>query len=561
MRKGSGLRISFIQSLILGFVVAAGVVTLLSSGGTANNPTSTTICTFPHQYVRTGSMVRLDGRCGEFIEATDDNAYMQYSWELSSKPADSTVVFSSNYLQVAFVPDVDGDYELTFQTGSGSQIQPGDEPLTTIHITATTGNARPMAEAGPYQEVATGDTVQLHGSGTDADDDSLSYAWQFQPDSASSSLASSTSASPTFVANSTGDYTLDLTVNDAAVNSQANAVLIRVRDINQSRPVAVAGPDQVVTPGSQVQLDGSSSYSAYGRPLSYHWHIMSKPDYSQASLSDKTAAQPSFIADSAGDYLVRLVVNDGINNNIRSLDDVYQDRLIVHVTMNRLPIADGGADQSVTTGTTVSLDGSGSSDPENATLSYQWSLIKQPADSTATLAATDTVSTSLTPDRDGDYLVRLVVNDALEDSDPDIVRVSASSLSGGGTALTLLTSLPYAPPSLESPTWIQVDTDATDRMRITSPDDDTTGNFATAIQVTPNGATQADFSSGSGWSIISPASLTIDESATPTFILQRSSDGMYYKFVLDFTSRDEYYNVQIDTLQGLRCGTNPADCP
>ena len=558
MTSRSSIRVSIVQVLVLGFVIAAGIITLLSSSNVADI-TQTSVCTFPHQYVRTGSLVRLDGRCADFTEAAAEYAQLHYFWRIKSKPVDSmdSNIHNQFSLLASFVADVDGDYEIEF---SADTTAAKHEVSTTLHVTASTGNARPMAEAGPYQEVAVGDTVQLQGSGSDADSDPLSYDWQLQPDSPSATLSSNNNVAPTFVAAERGDYTLSLTVNDGAVDSQPNSVLVRAENSNLSLPVPVAGPDQVVATGSRVNLDGSNSYSAYDRPLSYHWRILSRPDKSVASLSDTTAAQPSFTADVPGPYLVRLEVNDGINDSSRSLDDVYEDRLVVFATDNQLPIADAGVDQAVNTGTVVNLDGSASSDPEKATLSYQWTLIKQPASSSATLASTDTSTTSFTPDRDGDYLVRLVVNDGTDDSDPDIVRVSASSLSGGGTLLTLVTGLPYAPSSDEVATLLQVDTNASDEMRLLSPTDDPAGNFATAMQITRETSTEARFSAYPGWSISSPATLVIDQSQTPVFILQRSSDSMYYKFVLDFTVLANF-TVQIDALQGWRCGSQPTDCP
>jgi hypothetical protein len=563
----SGLRSGFIQSILAGLVILAGLLSII---GTGQNTSliKTTVCPGTHQYVRTGSLVSLDGRCSDFNDLANDDDYIYFHWKIVSRPANSTAdyVTDESSLLAGFVADVDGDYEIELSTGISSSDAYFDSNVnkSTFTVTASTTNARPVAEAGAYQEVAIGDTVQLHGSGTDADDDSLAYSWSFLPDSPIAVLSSGSTASPSFVADQSGDYTLDLVVNDGIVDSLSDAVLIRSRDANMTLPVAVAGADQYITVGSQVDLDGGNSYSAWGKPLTYRWRMISRPydlfagTGSEARISDETAAQTSFVADKAGAYMVRLVVNDGANNSSRSLDNVYEDRLVVVAGTNQLPIANGGADHVVNTGAVAIMDGSASSDPEQATLTYSWTLIKQPAASTAALSSLDTESTQLTPDRDGDYLVRLLVNDGTNDSAPDIVRVSASSFSGGAS-LALLTSLPYAPPAPELPTWIQIDTDGSDSVRVVSTDA-TPANFATAMEVTFASATEANFSNYPDWTIISPASLTIDDGSAPTLILQRTADAMYYKLVLDFTVLGNF-TVQIDALQSWRCGTNPSDCP
>ncbi len=540
-----------IQFTALGFIVAAGLLSIIGTGSNTSLDT-TTACIGKSQHIRTGSWAMLDGRCSDFTNLATDSDYIDYYWRLSSKPASSTAILSGFTLLKHFVADVDGEYvvELTASTGNNRGSK------ATTRITAYTGNAQPVAEAGAYQEVAIGDTVQLNGTATDADDNSLNYSWSFQSGSATSTLSSTTSASTTFIANSDTDYTLDLIANDGAVDSQINSVLIRSKTSNFSLPVAVAGADQYVTTGSQVMLNGLNSYSAYNRPLSYSWRILYRPTYSNASLSDTTAAQPSFIADQPGAYLIRLRVNDGFRDSSRSLDDVYEDRLVVIAGSNQLPIANGGVDQNVNTGTTVTLNGSGT-DPEMATLTYTWTLIKQPEGSVASLSSLDTQSTQLIPDRDGNYLVRLVVNDGTDDSAPDIVRISTSSLSGS-TPLTLLTGLPYAPASTENATWIQVDTDDSNQVRLISSGDTSTGNFETALQAEYNDATTANFTSYT-WSIeIGPIN-PVNDSSSPIFVL-KNSNNIYYKFMLDFTVLGNM-TVQIDSLQAWRCGTNPADCP
>lgn len=76
-------------------------------------------------------------------------------------------------------------------------------------------------------------------------------------------------------------------------------------------PVANAGPDQAVTVGDVVQLDGSGSSDMDGDPLTYRWSLLSVPAGSGAALDNTTAVHPKFTADRSGSYVVQLIVNDG----------------------------------------------------------------------------------------------------------------------------------------------------------------------------------------------------------------------------------------------------------
>jgi len=79
---------------------------------------------------------------------------------------------------------------------------------------------------------------------------------------------------------------------------------------NQS-PVADAGAYRMVFVDDTVTLDGSGSSDADGDPLTYQWLFVSRPEGSDATLSDTAAVNPTFVVDVAGAYVVQLIVNDG----------------------------------------------------------------------------------------------------------------------------------------------------------------------------------------------------------------------------------------------------------
>jgi len=193
-------------------------------------------------------------------------------------------------------------------------------------------------------------------------------------------------------------------------------------------PVSVAGEDQNVTTGTLVTLDGSGSTDPDGDQITYSWSFISAPVGSSANLSDETAVKPEFTADLDGLYEFGLVVNDG------ELDSVEDLVAITATAANSAPVADAGIDQNVTTGTLVTLDGSGSSDANGDTLTYLWSIASAPTGSTATLSDETSTAPTFTPDFDGRYEISLVVNDGSIDSSVDNLIVTAATANSAPVA-------------------------------------------------------------------------------------------------------------------------------
>ena len=312
-------------------------------------------------------------------------------------------------------------------------LQPADdaEGLTFDDVVFVFDNAAPEANAGPDQSVNAGDTVQLSGAGSsDADDDPLTYAWRVvsRPAGSSAALSDSAAASPTFVADLPGTYTLELIVHDGVESSVPDLVEIETN----GPPVANAGPDQSVPVGALVQLDGSASSDPEGSDLTYRWILNTRPAGSAAVLSATDVVAPTFVADAPGSYVAQLVVNDGLVN---SASDIVRIQ-----TENRAPIADAGPDQAdVPLNAAVALDGSRSSDPDGTVLSYAWTFVLRPSGSSAVILNPSEARASFTPDRSGRYRLNLTVSDGFTASSDlvDITTVNVPPVANAGSDQTV----------------------------------------------------------------------------------------------------------------------------
>ncbi len=368
-----------------------------------------------NQNVSTGSLVpvMLDG--SDSSDADVDN--LSFNWVLTVPEGSQASLSSSSAVMPEFMADVDGRFVATLTVNDGLLTSPSD----TVVITSSTANSAPIADAGPAQSVNTGSQVKLDGSKSDdADKDNLTFSWVLSKPANSQAVLSSTSAvSPTFNADSDGSYLVSLTVSDGVLMSQVDTVLITSSAANVA-PTADAGANQSVSTGTNVELNAIGSMDVNGDDLSYSWVLATRPMTSGAALVPANTQITNFTADVDGDYVVNLIVNDGQLNS--ELDSV----VISATTSNSPPVADAGANQNVTTGAKVNLDGRASDDPNNDNLSYDWSL-SVPADSIAVLDDPNIATPSFTADKDGEYLVSLTVSDGFLFSRADSLLVQSAT--------------------------------------------------------------------------------------------------------------------------------------
>ena len=395
----------------------------------------------PDQTVNEGDTVYLDGSGStpEDDDDDDEDKINSYLWEqVKGKP--KVALTGADQPTASFIaPQVSRDRRLTFKLtirfASGSK----DTDETKVKV-LDKKNDSPTADAGPDQNVNEETTVTLDGSNSsDPDDGIKSYLWK-QITGPSVNLSDPQTAQPTFTSpgvagNKSISLTFELTVTDFGGLLDTDTTVVNVTGENDP-PTADAGPDQNVDEETTVTLDGSNSSDPDDGIALYQWKQIAGQS---VSLSNPQSVQPTFLAPNVGtdgvSFIFELTVTD-----FSSLQST--DTTIVNVIwLNDPPSANAGVDQAVLEKSTVTLDGSNSSDPDDGIALYQW---KQIAGQSVTLSdPTDYQTTFEAPSFDdiGDkpLIFELIVTDegGLQSSDSTNVTVSNfekdnPGASGGG---------------------------------------------------------------------------------------------------------------------------------
>jgi len=189
-----------------------------------------------------------------------------------------------------------------------NRILSADEIHTIYSDTAPQTNLPPVLDEIGSQIIDEGQQLTFSVSATDPDGDALTFIASNVPTGA---IFDETMKTFTWTPgyDKANTYKVTFTVSDGFLTDSQD-VSITVNDVNQA-PIANAGPDQSITVGSFIILDGSKSFDPDGDTSIYHlWYFTSKPKGSNAQLSDPTSIMPTFIVDKTGDYIIELIVTD-----------------------------------------------------------------------------------------------------------------------------------------------------------------------------------------------------------------------------------------------------------
>ena len=85
-----------------------------------------------------------------------------------------------------------------------------------------------------------------------------------------------------------------------------------IKQPGNSLPIATIQPEKIeIELGEEVELDGSGSYDPEGSPLDFNWLVIDSDH--PLELSNSSSAKVLIQPEQAGDYLIGLMVDDGVN--------------------------------------------------------------------------------------------------------------------------------------------------------------------------------------------------------------------------------------------------------
>ena len=166
-----------------------------------------------------------------------------------------------------------------------------------------------------------------------------------------------------------GNWQVIVTDNSAGDTGEIRYLAIEV-DLasDQQAPTAAAGSNFSIREGDTSGLDGLFSTDPQWDVVSYAWTQTSGPT---SSLTNPNSSTPTFTAPMVSSSQVlqfQLVVDDGNGSS-------DSDTVNVTVEDNLPPLTDAGPDFSITEGNAGAMNGSGTTDPEGDSISYQWTEI------------------------------------------------------------------------------------------------------------------------------------------------------------------------------------------
>ncbi|MCO8265828.1 PKD domain-containing protein [Haloferax sp. AB510] len=359
-----------------------------------------------------------NGNNGETVtitaSASDDNRIRSYDWDVNG---DGQYEYSGESIDIVYHDG--GDYDVTLRvTDSSGQSAMETE---TLHV-----NRRPYPDInGPGSVVSApaggSATVTLDIYDSTDPDGSIDYSgttWIV------AGIDGTDFGTETYTDRG-GELQVDLPAGDYRVEAYVEddngfrALTNRVGEsvefeVNARPSVQASGPNEV-NEGRSFTLRASGS-DDNGDSLSYSWTQTGGPGTAEGSGSSVTFEAPE-IDSSSRQLTFEVTADDGRATASDTVTVTVQNT-------NEQPTADLAATPTeIDEGQSVTLDASGSSDPDGTSLSYAWEVVSAPTSGAPTPSGASGDVTLTTP---GEYTYEVTVTDRSGDGKSDTATVTVT---------------------------------------------------------------------------------------------------------------------------------------
>ena len=340
----------------------------------------------PDIEVPEGALVTFNGS-----GSTDDRGVIIWTWTFLYDG--ETVVLHGETTQ--FIFDIPGVYEVVLVVLDAAGNWGKDQVNVTVLDTMDPEASMTLYAVGVQFETAT-----LDGSASTDNVGVVNWTWTIDHKDQHAVLYGMIVE---FTFEFAGSYSIELTVSDAAGNTDTDTLVTSATDMVS--PVADAGPDQEVPQGTIVYFDGSGSRDNVGID-----HFTWTFTYLEETVTLSGVA-PSHFFGEVGVYTITLAVLD--------LGSLYgYDTVNITVLDVTAPFADAGDDMEVDMGDTVIFDVGASSD-DIGIIAWSWELRYN-----GSTAKGSEETFTWTFEASGLWTLRLTVEDAAGNSDTDMIGVT-----------------------------------------------------------------------------------------------------------------------------------------
>jgi len=314
-----------------------------------------------------------------------------------------------------------------------------DDVIFRVDTGSPPPNQPPVVNAGVDQTITLPATATLAGAVSDdglpTPPGAVTVTWTKLSGPGTVTFGNANLASTTATFSTMGTYVLRLTASDSVLSASDDVtVTVNPQVVNQP-PVVNAGVDQTLALPAGASLSGTVTDDGLPNPpatITTTWTKVSGPGTVTFANASARATTATFSV--AGSYVLRLSASDSA---LSASDDVA---ITVTAQVNKPPVVNAGADQTITLPSPASLSGTATDDGlpnPPGTITTTWTKVSGPG--TVTFANASARATTATFSAAGSYVLRLSGSDSVLSGSDDLA-VTVNATTGNGPCASLCTN-------------------------------------------------------------------------------------------------------------------------